>query len=193
VASSKEQKHWLFDYLRDHPAILVSSIYVTASIVGLVFSWAFLHPFGINFFNFAQISDFLLASLKEPFTWAYVTLALLMVLGDNAMSRRWGRRERAKWLRWYGTATYRRMNVYALILIVAVLISAHAWMKAARIQRGGGEPVTVHFADGGEPVEAVLLGTTGLFVFLYDVEGGRANVHPHESIHAISVKTSRPD
>jgi hypothetical protein len=40
VASSKEQKHWLFDYLRDHPAILVSSVYITASIVGLVFSWA---------------------------------------------------------------------------------------------------------------------------------------------------------
>jgi hypothetical protein len=34
--------------------------------------------------------------LKEPLTWLYVALALFMVLGDNAMSRRWGRRERVK-------------------------------------------------------------------------------------------------
>lgn len=45
-------------------------------------------PSGINFFNYAQISDFLLASLKEPFTWVYVALGILLVLGDNAISRR---------------------------------------------------------------------------------------------------------
>ena len=187
MTGSEERAHWLFDYLREHPAMLVSSVYIAASIVGLMFAWAFLMPFGINFFNYAQISDFLLASLKEPLTWVYVALAMLMVLGDNAMSRRWGRRERARWLRWYGTAAYRRLNVYALILIAAVLISAHAWTKAARVKRGGGESVTVQFADGGEPVEAVLLGTTGLFVFLYDPDAERASVYPHESIHSISM------
>ena len=187
------ESDWILRYLREHPAILVSSLYVIASMVGLLFSWIFLAPFGINFFNFAQISDFLLASLKEPFTWAYVALAVSFVLGDNAMSRRWGGRERARWLRWYGTVNYRRVNVFTLVVIVTVLIGVHAWSKAARIKRGGGESVTVQFADGGETVDAVLLGTTGTFVFLYDVAAQRATIHPHESIHAISVGTSRPD
>ena len=184
---------WILRYLREHPAILVSSLYVIASVVGLLFSWIFLAPFGINFFNFAQISDFLLASLKEPFTWAYVALAILLVLCDNAMSRRWGSRERVKWLRWYGTAKYRHLNVYTLVLIVTILIGAHAWTKAHRIQRGGGDYVMVKFAEDGSPVDAVLLGTTGTFVFLFDPETQRANIHPHESIHSISVEPPRSE
>jgi hypothetical protein len=52
--------------LREHPALLVSTFYLAASFVGMFYSRAFLRRFGINVFNYAQISDFLLASLKEP-------------------------------------------------------------------------------------------------------------------------------
>ena len=57
-----------------------------ASFVGMFWSWAFLQSFGINVFNYSQISDFLLASLKEPFTWGLVVIAVLLVVSDNATS-----------------------------------------------------------------------------------------------------------
>ncbi|MGI9225435.1 MAG: hypothetical protein ACR2QX_13205, partial [Woeseiaceae bacterium] len=66
----------------------MSGLYVAASIIGMFYSWAFLRRFGINVFNYAQISDFLLVSLKEPFTWGLVILAIVLVMLDNASSRR---------------------------------------------------------------------------------------------------------
>ncbi|MDH3908826.1 MAG: hypothetical protein OEU83_07330, partial [Gammaproteobacteria bacterium] len=65
----------LLSFFREHPAVLVSALYVAASVVGMFYSWAYLRRFGINVFNYAQISDFLLASLREPFTWVLVILA----------------------------------------------------------------------------------------------------------------------
>ena len=63
---------WVTALLREHPALLVSVVYVAASTIGMAYSWAFLRHFGINIFNYAQIGDFLLASLKEPSTWLLV-------------------------------------------------------------------------------------------------------------------------
>ena len=69
----------LYGIFREHPALLVSALYVAASVVGMFWSWAYLRVFGINVFNYAQVTDFLIASLKEPFTWVLVVLAILMV------------------------------------------------------------------------------------------------------------------
>lgn len=96
---------------KEHPALIVSALYIASSVIGMFYSWAFLRQFGINVFNYAQISDFLLASLKEPVTWALVLLAVVLVQLDNAASRRYGRREnRSRWLAWYGTPRYRSAN-----------------------------------------------------------------------------------
>ena len=75
---------WLRSVLREHPALLVSALYIGSSVIGMLYAWAYLRLFGINVFNYAQISDFLLASLKEPFTWGLVVLAVLLVQSDNA-------------------------------------------------------------------------------------------------------------
>ena len=71
----------------EHPAFFASGLYFAASLIGLVYSWAFLRAFGINVFRYAEISDFFLASLKEPFTWVLTVLAVTLVLLDNANSR----------------------------------------------------------------------------------------------------------
>ena len=64
-----EQTSWIRHMLGEHPAFLVSGLYLVASLIGLVYSWTFLNAFGINVFRYAEMSDFLLASLKEPVTW----------------------------------------------------------------------------------------------------------------------------
>jgi len=86
--SDPKLSSWTRWTLVEQPAILVSGLYLVASVIGLVYSWAFLHGFGINVFRYAEISDFLLPSLKEPFTWVLAIFGVAMFLIDNAMSRR---------------------------------------------------------------------------------------------------------
>jgi hypothetical protein len=173
--------------LRDHPALVVSFFYVAASVIGMFYSWAFLREFGINVFNYAQISDFLLASLKEPLTWALVILAALLLLGDNASSRRYARRkDHSRWFAWYGSKRYRQINNFAAFVLVLMYLYSFAWAQARDAREGDGKIVDVIFADRGAATTAILLGTTGQFVFLFDDMTERVDIHPIENIHSIS-------
>ena len=183
---SRETDNRLYPFFREHPALLASAFYVAASAVGMFWSWAFLRNFGVNVFNYAQISDFLLASLKEPFTWALVALAVVMVMADNANSRRVGRKENLKWLGWYGSPRYRFVNNVGAIAIVAVFIFAYAKLEADDVREGAGRIVDV--ARDGKVRSATLLGTTGQFVFLYDATSERVDIHPIENIESISFQ-----
>ena len=178
----------LASVFREHPALLVSALYVAASVIGMFYSWAYLRRFGINVFNYAQISDFLLASLKEPFTWALVVLAMVLVLIDNKSSLRVERKKPRKWIAWYGSPRYRFVNNFAAVLMVLSFIFAYANRQANDTQAGVGKLVDVTFVEGGEARSTILLGTTGQFVFLYESVAERVNIHPIESIHSISFQ-----
>ena len=171
---------------KEHPALLVSALYVSASVIGMFYSWAYLRQFGINVFNYSQISDFLLASLKEPFTWGLVVLALLLVSFDNAMSRRVQKKSPGKWFRWYASPRYRFINNIAALFVILIFIYAFANAQARDTRGGEGKVVDVIFADGGVATTELLLGTTGQFVFLFDEDAERVDIHPFENIHSIS-------
>lgn len=185
---NESPKSSLAGFLREHPALLVSAFYVAASIIGMFYSWAYLRRFGINVFNYAQISDFLLVSLKEPFTWALVLFAVMLVLIDNASSRRVQRKGAHKWIRWYGSPRYRFINNFVAIYIVLSFIYIFAIFKAEDAEEGKGKHVDVEFAEGQAVKTAILLGTTGQFVFLYDADTDRVDIHPIEGIHSISFQ-----
>lgn len=186
---NETNKNFVLAFFREHPALLVSAFYLAASVVGMFYSWAYLQHFGINVFNYAQISDFLLASLKEPFTWALVALAVVLVLIDNRSSRKVGRKNPRKWIAWYGSPRYRFINNFAAVLMVLVFIFAYANRQAIDTKAGEGKLVDVEFAEQGDAQTSILLGTTGQFVFLYDAPLDRVHIHPLESIHSISFQT----
>ena len=178
--------------LRDHPALIVSALYVAASVIGMFYSWAYLRAFGINVFNYAHISDFLLASLKEPFTWLLVAAAIGLILIDNTMSRRFGRKERSKLIGWYGSPGYRRANNLGAAAIVLTFIFAFSVDKARQTRDGKGKIVEVTFADERPSVRSLLLGTTQQYVFLYDSGANGVDIHPIENIHSISFDAPKP-
>jgi hypothetical protein len=180
----------LFAIFREHPALLISALYVAASIVGMFWSWAFLRNFGINVFMYAQVSDFLIASLKEPFTWVLVVLAVVMVQADNAYSRRVERRARTRWFRWYGSPRYRLINNFAVVALVGTFIFTYATIEARDTRNGDGRIVDIIFEADGEPRTATLIGTTGQFVFVYDPMTERVDIHPFENVHAISFQSN---
>lgn len=173
---------------REHPALLVSAFYVAASSIGMSYSWAYLRYFSINVFNYAQLSDFLLASLKEPFTWVLVALATVLIMLDNASSRRAGRKNLSKWFSWYGSTRYRFVNNFVVVLMIAIFIFAYATTQARHTREGDAKQVDVIFADGDPAQASILLGTTGQFVFLFDTDAERVDIHPIESIHSISFQ-----
>lgn len=175
---------------REHPALLVSAFYVAASFIGMFYSWAYLRTFGVNVFNYAQLSDFLLASLKEPFTWALVAISVVLVMLDNASSRRAERKNLSKYFRWYGSPRYRFVNNFATIMLVLVFIFAFAMNQARHTRAGEAKQVDVTFAEGGDTQTSALLGTTGQFVILYDADAERVDIHPIENIHSISFRVN---
>ena len=181
----QSQQMWIKRLLSEHPAFLFTSMYVVASIIGMFFSWDFLRRFSINIFHYTEISDFMLASLKEPFTWGLVIAAVLLVAGDNALSQRAANREPGRWLRWYASPRYRKLNYLVAVLMIVIFIDAHALFKARDVYAGEGEIITVTLANGTAPSDAILLGTTGRFIFLYHRGDDRVDIHPHEAVLTI--------
>ena len=152
----------------------------------MLFSWEFLLRFGINVFNFAQIGDFLIASLREPMTWLLVVFAILLVILDNAMSRRWQKRERSVWTRWYGSPRYRLVNYLVAILLLSIFIDAYANYRARQTFAGSGQIVQVQLVEQQRKRSAILLYSTSQFVFLFDAATQRVTIHPVENIESIS-------
>lgn len=186
--SDNEPHSWTRRILSDNPALLLSGVYLVASLIGLVYSWAFLREFGIDVFLYAEISDFFLASLKEPFTWLVSILAVGLVLFDNGMSRRAQRRPPHRLLRWYGSEGYRRINYLVMVLLIGLFLFVLAVRQADEIRAGTGDTITLKLGDGSGPQRIVLLGTTGKFLFGYDRPAGLVRIHPHESIQTISFE-----
>lgn len=177
--------------LGEHPAFLVSGLYLVASLIGLVYSWTFLNAFGINVFRYAEMSDFLLASLKEPVTWVLAVLAVALVLFDNAMSRRVQARVPGRFIRWYGSERYRQLNYLVLVVLVAFFLFAFATVKERNIRDGKAEAVHIFLTDGSPPKRLTMLGTTAKYVFLFDHVEERVDMHPHENI--LTISKSVPD
>ena len=186
--SDRSQEVWVLRLLRRHPALLVSALYVVASTIGMLFAWRFLGHFGLNVFNYSQIGDFLLASLKEPMTWALVAFALLLVVVDNRFSRLWQQKAKGKWTRWYGSRRYRAINNLVAVVLVVIFIDSYAAYKARQVHEGNGKVVEYVLADSQSRRAATLLGTTAQFVFLFDVTTQKVFVVPHESLKMITFQ-----
>ncbi len=184
VESHRES--WFRRTLVEQPAFLVSALYLLASLIGLFYSWAFLRPFGINMLQYAEVSDFLLASIKEPLTWGLALCAVALVQLDNIMSQRVEARRPNRLIRWYGSVRYRRFNYIVSIFIIAVFLFLYADINAEKVRAGEGEWFDVKHADDSEAEPRMLLGTTVNFIFLFDHESGRVSVHPNESVLGLS-------
>jgi hypothetical protein len=88
VVNPLDRPHPLLLLMREHPALAVTSAYAAASFIGVMFSFAFYIELGVNFFNFADISDLLMAVLREPVT-------LLLFVGGVAVA--WMLRSYYRW------------------------------------------------------------------------------------------------
>ena len=189
MSAAKPESHqvsWMRQMLAEHPALLFSGLYLTASLIGLVYSWIFFGFFDINIFRYAEISDFLLASLKEPFTWILTLLAMSLVWLDNSGSRKVAAKGPGRMSRWYASPLYRKINYFVAIGLMTLFLYSYADKQSKKIRSGTAATVTVRLADGSQPIERVMLGTTTQFSFFYDTNQQQVTIYPHESVLSFS-------
>lgn len=184
---------------REHPALVLSAAYLSATGLGMLSSWTFYDRFGLNVFHYAQLSDFILSAVRNPLAALAILLAVpavwMIMRTDQWMTR----------FRWYkyvsGPAPLRRLSRTRGALLIYLSLYGYVfslvysgWMVTrvragevtsveAQLQQGTylGRDATVPFRTG-------LLGTTTAYVFLYDNDSGTVTVVPVENLALMTVR-----
>ena len=187
-------------FLANHPALILTVGYLVISLLGLSFEWALFRHCGINFFYYADVTDFLMGAFREPVTF----LLSASALGVAWLTSLYSRFER-RWLAAKGddagriTKVYRRYAMSAFTRVLPVVfflgysilfIWVHAEKRAMELQSGEGRFVAVRLADEDEVRHLQLLGTSSRFVFLYESSSRNTLVAPFENL--AWIRSSQP-
>ena len=179
--------HSLYQLVSKHPAAVIPGLYLVGSTIGMLDSWWYFRQFGVDIFLYSDISDYLLASFREPGAWLIVAFSSLVLLLDHAASRRFERsKQTSRWLRWYGTRLYRQSGWLMFIAMVTAYILTFAGFRARFVFEGrSGSELEVVLADDSA-VSATLLGSTINFLFLYDRDRHSVSIHPYDNVVTVS-------
>ncbi|WMJ70116.1 hypothetical protein [Stenotrophomonas sp. 24(2023)] len=197
----------LWRLLRHEPALMVSAGYILLSLLGLWSSYFFYLRFKLSILDYLQVSDFLVAGLRDP---AYalilacgVLIAVLVGWPDTVRrrnpakvealrARHWGWRvlfTHSRWTSWElaGMRPLTGLTI-AVCAFMALGAASYAMTKAERIRdAGAGLPVRVHLAGDAAPLagEARLLGSSSAFVFLWWPQQRRAEAVPISAVRRL--------
>jgi len=195
--------------LQQNPGLGFTLIYLAISMLGLLFSWALFSEFNINIFNFTEVSDFLLAALREPMTFLLAGSAILVTrllhwLGKIEI-RHWAAKDpKTRFARFYLRSS-KAVNSHPITqLVIFVLysylfISLYGGWKARQIKAGEGQVIRVQLtepvvdnrdenqAGSNVIIQGILLGSTNKYLFLYDPESGITSAMPEENIVRVLI------
>ncbi len=194
--------------LHQNPGLGVTLIYLAISLIGLMFSWSLFSEFDVNIFNFTEVSDFLLAALREPMTFVMAGSALLVTWLIDWLTMHESRYWKIKspkstiakaYVKSQKLSRHPVSRVFIFLLYSYLFISIFGGWKAKQIKAGEGQVIRVQLtepiADGrGESqagdssvVEGILLGSTNKYLFLYDPESGITSAMPEENIVRVLI------
>jgi hypothetical protein len=185
----------------EHPALIVTLGYLLVSLLGLSYQWVLFRHFDVNFFLYAEVTDFLMGAFREPITFGLSLSALavgwLAHLYARWERRWWQRREARNWFtRAYLRLTTAGFNRYVpalfFVLYSVMFIRLYADDRAAAFKEGEGQAVILEVTEGEErrpPQDAValMMGASARFVFLYRPDAAIVEILPHENIARIVV------
>ena len=184
-----------------HPALGLTVAYLVVSLLGMSYEWTLFRHFGVNFFHYADVTDFLMGAFREPITFVLALTALTVGMltqlqiewEDRWFANRVVRSRILRGYRRYSKTTFNRMAPILFFLGYSVMF---IWLYSARtadaIRTGDGERVTVRLVESAPtpgPSDALLLGTSSRFVFLFDPERDVTSIVPNENIAWIRVET----
>jgi len=174
---------------REHPTMLLTFCYFIITIIGVLYSYFFYKEFGINIIKFADLSDFLLASILEP-----KSVMIFISLIITTLLFYWLDLFLRKKYKGYGNFVENKFKSkytdpigYVLILVfyTTVLVEHVAIRNATAVKSGTTDDFLVRISDPGEhQVEKILslLGSSSRYVYLFDSEQSESQVIPVENV-----------
>ncbi|MFT6414166.1 MAG: hypothetical protein ACJASI_002293 [Glaciecola sp.] len=191
--------------ITSHPGLAVFLVYATIAIAGFIYLVTFYSHFGLEVTVYLEVTDILVAGIKDP-------MVMLMVIGAFSMVLLiWGiayiQAPISAWLdRKYDKGMIRLIHYIVgvpsirtfwwsafIILIVYfyMFIGVHSKNKAELIieQKKGLIVVDSH-ATSGSGNDYSLLGTSINYVFLYNHQAKNSLILPIESINSLAPKNS---
>jgi hypothetical protein len=125
--------------------------YVYVNALGILYSWSLYKEFGINIFDYAEIGDFLLAALKNPYALfllgGQVLIYLLILIIVTIVERTFDKRFAVyagdpAWLRRRTTLVVRAATLLASIAVLIGTIWAPQWfaLRDAQSLKQGNQP-----------------------------------------------------
>lgn len=169
----------------ERPGLAVPALYALSTSIGMLYHWVYYDALGINILHYVDTTDLLMASFRQPVVWLIVFGAIIAVQFDNLMSARFGRRKHGQWIAWYGSPTYRRLNLVVGVVMVVSFIAIWARLAAEQVSSGNGAPFQIVFSEDGSHVDGELIGTSNRFLFLREPTTGANRVHPFEALRSI--------
>ena len=168
-------------FTAEHTGAWVTVGYVVLSLLGLVHQVMVLARFGINFAEYAQVSDFLLGAIRDPFVVASSVVPGVLIYIAYQRFGDWSYgRDPAKFLesrRKYPRLSNPRAMAAMQLLLGVVWATAFQMMYAnvvsARIRRGEGTRVAISVSNAGSPARpfptdsALIISVTSGYLFAY--------------------------
>jgi hypothetical protein len=173
-------------YTKEHPTLLLSICYFIVTIIGVVYSYFFYAEFGIEILKYADLSDFLLASILEPLSIIVFLFWLLFYLLSFKLDY-WARNRFNR----YGKFVEKIMKpkysdpvlfCVSVTLITVLFVKSLAIDNTEKIKSGDFDKYTVLLPNSINEQTIALLGTSSRFSYFYDVDSKEAIVLPLESI-----------
>jgi hypothetical protein len=192
-AQRDEQKNTrggkVVEFFRNNPTLVLTLLYLYVTAIGLIYSWVLYRRFGINIFDYSEISDFLLAAFKNPLVFVYVGAQGVFVLLP------WLRifRKSSNTAEVIRSRTTIRLSISIIFLASVVIPSASAIITASSIKGGEKTAVGVRYRSFSSSTGQVtepgleLIGATQKAVFFYDVDDKHTLVIPQSQIVSIEV------
>lgn len=191
------------------PALLLSFSYLLVGFLGLWGSYWFYRGFDVPILSYLQVSDYLVAGLRQPLYLAWllggVAIALLVSWPDTISRRHPVEVETLRQQHWAWRSLFARMpfssweswgtgplgGILQVVAAMLLLLSSfYMQEKAHRIIDG--EPmhrVRVHLVGDAKPqlAEAELLGTSAAFVYLWWPASKRVEILPLGAVRRLTV------
>jgi hypothetical protein len=188
----------------EHPALGVTLGYLVISLLGLSYEWTLFRHFGINYFHYAEVTDFLMGAFREPITLVLSLTALMVGAFVHYTSRleRWlmTRRPPKSWLgRKYRAFAMSRFSDWTPVIFFVGYSVMFVWIyadnRAEEFRGGDGAPITVEVVESGSarpPASSptLMLGTSSRFIFVYRPKEQISEIIPHENIARIVVRAN---
>lgn len=190
--------------LRENPGLTLTIGYIATSLIGLLFSWSLLNRFGLNILDYTEVTDFLIAALREPLTFLVAASAIpvvYLIRYLNGKEQRFWQRHPPK------SAILKRYcklssesygdpftDIFITVAYAFLFITLYSDWKANQIRAGIGQKVDVEIGweDDTSRMNRILVGGTTRFLFVFDTDDQRMEAIPHESVLRVLAIKPKP-